>query len=448
MSTTSKIRPRDRDTILQALAAGVVPRVGLQHIQVGRVRELGALVRDIERIADGGSAIRFVIGEYGAGKSFFLSLVRLVALEKKLLTVHADLGPDRRLHASGGQARSLFGEAVRNLATRTKPEGGALAGVLERFIGDVAKASQQSGTPVKRVLEDRLGTLRESGGGYDFATVVEAYWRGVEQGDDELKLKALRWLRAEYPTKTEARTALGVRTIIDDADLYEGLKLVAALARLAGYAGLLVCFDELVNLYKLQSKQARDQNYEQILSILNDTLQGSTAGLGFVLGGTPEFLTDTRRGLYSYTALQSRLAENSFVRDGLVDMSGPVLRLQSLTPEELLVLLSNVRSVFAGGDPAKYLVPDEALPAFMSHCSERIGSAYFRTPRNTVRAFCQLLAVIEQNPGEANWRTLLGSVEVARDMPDDGDSEDGSSVATIAAHGGNGRDDELSSFKL
>jgi hypothetical protein len=448
MSHTAKIRPRDRDTILQALAAGVVPRVGLQHIQVGRVRELNALVRDIERIADGGSTIRFVIGEYGAGKSFFLSLVRLVALEKKLLTVHADLGPDRRLHASGGQARSLFGEALRNLATRTKPEGGALAGVLERFIGNVVKASQENGMPVKRALEDRLGTLRESGGGYDFATVVEAYWRGVEEGDDDLKLKALRWLRAEYPTRTEARTALGVRTIIDDADLHAGLKLIAALARLAGYAGLLVCFDELVNLYKLQSKQARDQNYEQILSILNETLQGSTGGLGFILGGTPEFLTDTRRGLYSYTALQSRLAENSFARDGLVDMSGPVLRLQSLTPEELLFLLINVRSVFAGGDPARHLVPDEALHAFMSHCSERIGAAYFRTPRNTVRAFCQLLSVIEQNPGQADWRTLLGSVDVAPDKPDEMSSEESSAAATIDALGGSGSDDDLSSFKL
>jgi len=220
MSVTPKIRPRDRDTIIQALSAGVVPRVGLQHIQVGRAGELAALVRDVERIADGGSAIRFVIGEYGAGKSFFLSLVRLVALEKRLLTVHADLGPDRRLHASAGQARGLYGEAVRNLATRTKPEGGALASVLERFIADLVKAGHDTGVPVRRILDERLATLREAGGGYDFATVVEAYWRGSEDGSESLKASALRWLRGEYPTKTEARQALGVRSIIDDQDLY------------------------------------------------------------------------------------------------------------------------------------------------------------------------------------------------------------------------------------
>lgn len=448
MSAATRIKPRDRDTIIQALSAGVVPRIGLQHIQVGRVGELSALVRDVERIADGGSAIRFVIGEYGAGKSFFLSLVRLVALEKRLLTVHADLGPDRRLHASNGQARTLYGEAVRNLATRTKPEGGALASVLERFIGDLVKTSHDTGAPVRRVLEERLGTLREAGGGYDFATVVEAYWRGGEAGSEvggeALKANALRWLRGEYATKTEARQALGVRGIIDDQDLYEGLKLIAALARLAGYGGLLACFDELVNLYKLQSKQARDQNYERILSILNDTLQGNTVGLGFVLGGTPEFLTDTRRGLYSYAALQSRLAENSFARHGLVDLSGPVLRLQSLTPEELLVLLSNVRHVFAGGDAARYLVPDDALHAFMAHCNERVGEAYFRTPRNTIRAFCQLLSVLEQNPDDADWRTLLGAIDPAKDSAAD---DDGGTLTEQAA-GTVGGDDELASFRL
>lgn len=447
--TTPRIRAKERDTIIQALSAGVVPRVGLQHIAVGRSREVQALIRDIDRIADGGAAMRFVIGEYGAGKSFFLTLVRLVALEKKLITVHADLGPDRRLQASGGQARALYAEAVRNMATRAKPDGGALASVLERFVADLIREAGERSSPVRKVLEERLVHLQEGVGGYDFATVVEAYWRGSEDGNEELKANALRWLRGEFSTKTEARQALGVRNIIGDQDLYEGLKLMAALARLAGYGGLLVVFDEMVNLYKLQNKQARDQNYEQILAVLNDVLQGNTTGIGFVCGGTPEFLTDTRRGLFSYAALQSRLSENTFARDGLIDMSGPVLRLASLTPEELMVLLGNVRRVFAGGDPEKHLVPDGALHAFMVHCSERIGEAYFRTPRNTVKAFCQMLSVLEQNPS-TDWQTLLGGVQVAPDSPEPDEAD----VAEDGAHapGATGRsdagDEELASFKL
>ena len=339
------------------------------------------------------------------------------------------------------------------MATRAKPEGGALAGVLERFVADIVKEASGRSAPVQIVLGERLGRLQESGGGYDFATVVEAYWRGSEDGNDEMKANALRWLRGEFPTKTEARQALGVRTIIGDQDFYEGLKLLGALAKLAGYAGILVVLDEMVNLYKLQSRQARDQNYEQILSILNDTLQGNTSGIGFVCGGTPEFLTDTRRGLYSYTALQSRLAENAFARDGLIDMSGPVLRLSGLTPEELLVLLANVRAVFAGGDPNRHLVPDEALYAFMEHCNQRIGEAYFRTPRNTVKAFCQLLSVLEQNPG-ADWRGLLGAVQVAPDTPDpdepleEGASERGDSASQAVVSGTSAGDDELTAFRL
>lgn len=413
----SNIRPRDRDSILQALSAGVVPRVGLRHIQVGRVREVEALLRDIDRVADAGAAIRFVIGEYGAGKTFFLSLIRLIALERRCVTIHADLAPDRRLHATGGQARGLYAEAVRNMATRTKPEGGALPNVVERFVAECMSSAEQDGLPVERVIENRLSPLLDHLGGHDYATVLKAYWRGSEEGDETLKASALRWLRGEYPTRTEARQALGVRSVIDDADVYDAMKLLSAFVRIAGYAGLVVVLDEMVNLYKLQSAQARNQNFEQVLRILNDVLQGNVAGLGFILGGTPEFLLDSRRGLYSYQALQSRLAENSFAIDGRVDMSGPVLRLQSLSPEDLLLLISNIRSVFALGDPDKHLVPDDGLTAFMQHCNSRIGEAYFRTPRNTIKAFVQFLSVLEQNP-EVDWRSLVGDVSLSPDEDD------------------------------
>lgn len=417
------IRRKDRDLIVQALSAGVVPRVGLRHIQVGRSREVEALVRDIDRIADAGSAMRFVVGEYGAGKTFFLNLVRLIALERKLVTVHADLAPDRRLHATGGQARGLYAEAVRNMATRTRPEGGALPSVVERFVTECVREAEADGTPVERAMDRRLAPLLDLLGGHDFACVLKAYWRAHEDGDDALKAAALRWLRAEFPTKTEARQALPVRSIVDDADVYDTFKLLSAFVRICGYSGLLVVFDELVNLYKLQSAQARNQNYEQILRMLNDVLQGNVEGLGFVLGGTPDFLLDSRRGLYSYQALQSRLAENSFATDGRIDMTGPVLRLQSLSPEDLLVLLSNIRSVFALGDPAAALVPDEALTAFMEHCNRRIGEAYFRTPRNTIKAFVQFLAVLEQNPG-TDWRELIGGVAPDPETPEEDEADD------------------------
>lgn len=417
MTTHTPIKARERDVILQALSAGVVPRTGLRHIQVGRAAEVGALIRDIDRISDRGSGLRFVIGEYGAGKTFFLNLIRLIALERKLVTIHADLAPDRRLHATGGQARNLYAEAVRNMATRTKPEGGALASVVERFVTECMKDAEGRGLPVEKVIDERLAHLQDHVGGYDYAAVLKAYWRGSEEGNEPLKAAALRWLRGEYSTKTEARQHLGVRNIIDDSDVYDSLKLLAAFVQLAGYAGMLVVFDEMVNLYKLQSSQGRSQNYEQVLRMLNDVLQGNVGGIGFVFGGTPEFLLDTRRGLYSYQALQSRLAENAFAANGLVDLSGPVLRLQSLTPEDLLILLSNLRAVFACGDQSKYLVPEEALTAFMDHCSKRIGEAYFRTPRNTIKAFVQFLAVLEQNPG-TDWRSLLGGVDVVVDRGD------------------------------
>lgn len=430
----STIRTKDRDALIQSLRAGVVPRVGQHLIQVGRVGELDALLKDVDRLADGGAAFRVVIGEYGAGKTFFLNLVRAIAMERKLVTMHADLNPDRRLHASGGQARSLYAELAKNMSTRTKPDGGALQGIVEKFISQAKAEAKTSGDSTENIIQARLNELTEMVNGYDFAHVIAAYFRGFDEANEQLKADAIRWLRGEFTTKTDARAALGVRTIIDDASVYDQLKLLSRFVRLAGYAGLMVCLDELVNLYKLANTQARNANYEQILRILNDSLQGATQGLGFVLGGTPEFLMDTRRGLFSYPALQSRLAENSFAKSGLVDLSGPVIRLTSLTPEDFYVLLQKLRHVYASGDPQKYLLPDEALPKFMAHCNQRLGEAYFRTPRTTITAFINLLAILEQNPG-TDWRELIGSVDVAKDTG-------GESDLTVE------QDDELATFEL
>jgi hypothetical protein len=430
------IRPRDRDAVIQSLRAGVVPRSGQHLIQVGRSREIETLVTDIARIADGGSAFRIVIGEYGAGKTFFLNLVRAIALEKKLVVANADLNPDRRLYASGGQARSLYAELMRNLSTRTKPDGGAITGVVEKFIATARTEARASNQSTETVLREKLDQLTELVNGYDFADVIAAYCRGYEDGNEKLKSDAVRWLRGEFATKTDARQALGVRSIVDDSEVYDQLKLMARFVRLAGFTGLLVGLDELVNLYKLANTQARNTNYEQILRILNDSLQGTAVGLGFVLGGTPEFLLDTRRGLYSYPALQSRLAQNTFAANGLVDFSGPVVRLSSLTPEDFFVLLQKIRSVYAFGDPSKVLIQDQGISSFMEHCSRRIGDVYFRTPRTTITAFINMLAVLDQNPGTP-WQDLLGGIEVVVDT---------GGMTDQLVDAGDG--DEFASFKL
>jgi hypothetical protein len=434
-------------------------------VQVGRAEEVKALLSDVDRIADGGSAFRLAIGEYGSGKTFFLNLVRSIAMERKLVTVHADLSPDRRLHATGGQARSLYAELMRNIATRAKPDGGAMGSIVERFITAALTEARETGTTPDAVIRTRLASLSELTGGYDFAEVIGAYWRGHDTGNEQLKSDAVRWLRGEFSTRTDARAALGVRTIVDDANFYDQLKLLARFVVMAGFAGLLVCLDEMVNLYKLANTQARNANYEQILRILNDSLQGTAAHLGFILGGTPDFLLDTRRGLYSYAALQSRLAENTYATGGLVDYSGPVLRLANLTPEDFYLLLTRLRHVFAGGDTNAHLVPDDALTAFMTHCSSRIGDAYFRTPRTTIKEFVNLLAVLEQNPG-TDWAPLVGAVNlVPESNPDlaplaeeDGSARpyatDGSAgqteprVGLSSASASSPEDDDLATFRL
>ena len=441
------IRPKDRDALIQALRAGVVPNIGQHLIQVGRASEIESLLKDLERVAVGGTAFRLVIGEYGSGKTFFLNLIRSIGLEKKLVATSADLNPDRRLHGSGGQARSLYAELAKNLSTKSKPEGGALAGIVEKFIYTAEGEARAKSIGVDVVIHEKLERLSEMVNGYDFALVIEAYWKASRDNNQDLKANAIRWLRGEYTTKTDARNALGVRTFVDDASFYDQLKLMSLFIRLSGFTGLLVCLDEMVNLYKLSSRQARESNYEQILRMLNDTLQGNVEGLGFLLGGTPEFLNDTRRGLFSYTALQSRLAENMFAKSaGVIDFNHPVLKLSSLTPEDFFVLLGKIQTVYVYGDEARSLIPEDGQKAFMNHCYQRIGEAYFRTPRTTITSWVNLLSVLEQNPS-LDWQQLTGQIEVKKDMGGSADLDVEDVDPGMLGTAGTG-DDEFTSFKL
>ena len=245
MSVT-RIRVKERDAIIQSLKSGVTPRIGIQHIQVGRVNEITALHQDIERIADGGASFRLIIGEYGSGKTFFLSVVRSIGLEKKLVSVSADLSPDRRIHSSGGQARNLYSELMKNMSTRNKPDGNALLSVVERFVTEARKEADTDGSEVSSVIHKRLAALSDMVGGYDFAKVIDAFWRGHEQDNETLKSNAIRWLRGEYTTKTDARNDLDVRTIITDASFYDSLKLMSLFVRQAGYAGILARLADVV----------------------------------------------------------------------------------------------------------------------------------------------------------------------------------------------------------
>lgn len=411
-----KIKINERDSILQSLKAGVVPKKGLQHIQVGRVNEVKALITDIDRVINNSSFFRMIIGEYGSGKTFFIQLVRIIALQKGLVTFHADLSPERRLYSTGGHARNLYAELIKNTSTRTKPDGNAINSIVERFITNAIKKSKRNGEKINNTIHDLLSDISGLVGGYDFATVIEKYWIGYDTGNETLLHDSIRWLRGEITTKTDAKKLLNVRSYIDDSKFYDQLKILSLFVKQSGYSGMIVFLDEMVNLYKLVNSVTRKSNYEQILRILNDCLQGSAEGLGFLLGGTPEFLFDPRRGLYSYEALQSRLAENAFAQKAqVVDYSSPILHLANLTKEEMYLLLHNIRNVFALGNESKYLVPGKALVAFMNHCSMKIGDAYFRTPRTTIKAFTDFLSILEQNT-HLKWSDLIEEVQVVKDI--------------------------------
>lgn len=434
----NRIKERDRQAIIKALRAGVVPRVGLQHVQVGRKAEVAAIIDDLKHAEQGGAGMRFIIGRFGAGKSFFLNLTTMVALEKGFLVARADITTDRRLHGTGGQARALFAELMRNLSSKTRPEGSALGPMLERWISDVMQEVGDDDVEMEEAIASKLRPLQELVSGFELHKLLHKYFKAHKAGDEDTKQCVVRWLRAEYDTKTEARNDLGVRTIIEDRDFYDYLKLFAAFARIAGHKGLVVCIDEMIVLsHRLSSRQARQANYEAILRMLNDCLQGNVEGLEILFGGTDECLLDKRRGLYSYEALATRLQQNEFDKRG-DDVSGPIITLKSLTPEDLYVLLVRIREVFARGDASKYLVPDEALGTFLEYSRRRLGEEFFASPRDTVTRFVGFMQMLENDPS-TDWQAALGQADAVTVEPSASAEANPTPVA---------ESDDLVSFKM
>ena len=410
------VMKREAVTILTSLGAGVVPRTGLRHIAVGRLQEIAALKNDLDHNREGGSTVRFIIGRYGSGKSFMLQLMRTYALESKFVVADVDFSPERRLYGSGDEGQATYRELMKNLSTQTRPDGNALPTIIEKWISGIQSVvitenNAQSDSPefvnlVKARIIGTLNEMQELVHGFDFGIVLAAYYQGYIDNNDELKASAIRWLRGEYTTKTEAFAALKVRSIIDSSNYYDYLKVLAGFVHKIGYAGLVVCLDEAAYLYKITNSVSRNNNYEVILSIVNDCLQGRASYIGFLIGGTPEFLEDQRRGLFSYEALRSRLAPNRFLGEGLQDFSGPVIKLSSLTAEEIFVLLQKIRDIHRDQAVVKIEMTDKDIYTYMEETLRRMGAREFTTPRELVREFVNLLNLLVQYP-QKNWQEIV-----------------------------------------
>ena len=400
---TRKVPRRIAQTVLGSLKGGVVPRIGLPYITVGRKNEIEALLHDVEIIAEGGASFRFIVGRYGSGKSFLLQTIRNYVMDRGFIVADADLSPERRLQGTRGQGLATYRELIGNLATKTRPEGGALSLILDRWINNVQSEAVQEtgltpGDPALTAAVDKniyavTASLRELVHGFEFARLVSIYYHAYLAGDDETKAKVIRWFRAEYNLKKEAKEELGVNLVITDDDWYEYLKLFATFFRLAGYAGMMVMID-----YKIPNAITRQYNYEKMLTMYNDTLQGKAKYLGFIMGATPQALEDKRRGIYSYEALRSRLAEGKFSRPGARDLLSPVIRLEPLTPEEMLVLCEKLADMHAGLYNYPRRVVTDDLAVFIKIEYGRIGADQNITPREVIRDFIELLDLLYQNP--------------------------------------------------
>ena len=408
-SNDRKAPRRIGQTILNSLKGGVVPRIGLPYIAVGRKNEIEALLHDVEIISEGGASFRFIVGRYGSGKSFLIQTIRNYVMDKGFIVADADLSPERRLQGTRGQGFATYRELISNLSTKTKPEGGALTLVLDRWISSMqATAMQETGLDadnealskaVDSRIRDTIMAISEMVHGFEFAKLLSIYYHAYLDGDDEKKAKVVKWFRGEYSLKKEAKEDLGVNIIITDDDWYDYLKIFASFFRLAGYAGMMIFIDELVNLYKIPNTITRQYNYEKLLAMYNDTLQGKARYLGIIMGATPQAIEDRRRGIYSYEALRSRLSEGRFSKPGARDLLAPVIRLEPLTPEEMLVLCEKLMHMHSDLYGYASRLSTDDLADFIKLEYSRIGADQNITPREVIRDFIELLDLLYQNPG-------------------------------------------------
>lgn len=408
MPQKRRVPKRIAQTVLNSLKGGVVPRIGLPYITVGRKAEIEALLHDVDVIQEGGASFRFIVGRYGSGKSFLLQTIRNYVMDKNFVVVDGDLSPERRLQGSKGQGLATYRELIQNLSTKTRPEGGALTLILDRWINSVQmQVSQETGLnnddpkfeqAVEQKIYGVISSLNELVHGFDFAKLLNMYYHAYMSGDDETKAKVVKWFRGEYSHKTEAKKELGVDIIISDSDWYEYLKLFATFFRQAGYAGLMIMIDELVNIYKIPNAISRQYNYEKILTMYNDTLQGKARYLGIIMCGTPQAVKDRRRGVYSYEALRSRLASGKFAQEGARDMYAPVIKLEPLIAEEMLVLTEKLADMHANLYGYERTITDDDLAQFIKIEYARVGADTNITPREIIRDFIELLDIVWQNP--------------------------------------------------
>lgn len=425
-----KIPKRVTTALINSLTAGVVPRIGLEHIAVGRKPEIEAILGELDNVAEGGAAFKLVTGRYGSGKSFLLQMIRNYAMDRNFVVADGDLSPERRLVGTKGQGLATYRELMMNLSTRTRPDGGALETILQRWIASIQQQAMtelgigpNDGALLIEV-EQRIAAvtneMRNMVHGFDFAKVLSSYWTGYKRLDDELKQASLRWLRGEFATKTEAKQALGVGVIIDDDNWYDYMKLWSEFVARIGYQGLLLFIDEGVNLYKITNSISRQSNYEKLLTMFNDTMQGKAEHLGIFIGGTPQFVEDERRGLFSYEALRSRLVSGRYGVEGLRNYTGPLIQLDMLSHEEILILLQRLRHIHALHYGVEPLLTDDQLIAFMERAVGMLGADELLTAREIIRDFMDLMHTLHQHP-DTVFEDLIGdrSVKPADSNPDE-----------------------------
>ncbi|GBG94530.1 biotin carboxylase [Ligilactobacillus salitolerans] len=431
----TRINPKEAASIISALEAGVVPQRGVRHLLVGRNEEVKEVLRILDDVAAGGSDLRFWVGDFGSGKSFMLRTIEAIALQKNYLVATVDMTPTRRFYATDGKAKALYTAIVNSIISQTAQNGNALDTVFSQWINQIAQAvaseakislpealSKEAQSLMTNKILDITGSFAAAGLAFEMGQAIVKYYEGVLDNDRMLKAQALRWIRGEIETKTEAKRELGINRVITDDNWFDAIKNLSELFSRLGYAGLVINFDEAVNLYKLPRRQSRERNYERILNIYNECKSNEVQHLLVNFGATRKTVFDETRGLASYGALKGRLGAESSLDSELVNTNKTVLPLKPLTNEEIYTLLQRLTEIYNLHYRAQVELSLQEVQLYMEEQLNRPGADQFLTPRAVIKDYIEILDLIRQNPAIEVEKVILS--KFGQESPVQKDSAD------------------------
>lgn len=395
------------ESIINALKNGNVPPEGVGEICVGRERELEEFDKIFSKVKDGAAVTRFLNGEFGSGKSFFLKLLEERALADNFVVAKVTLSRDVPFNKFEVVYRSI----VASLRCKT---GTSLEHIIEKWTTQLRMMALRETTDPyqqERIVIDNINNdLKEvRKHATTFAAAIENYYKLSARGDQETAKYAMAWLSGEKNIPYTIKRQFGVKGDIDRENAFKYLEALSSFLMALKYSGLIILIDEAEHIMTLHTKKLRDTAYDYMRFIYDECSLGRFHNTLFIFAGTPEFFEDPKMGVPSYTALNERIED--VLNTEFKDLRKPIIRLDGFKKDNLMELSDRLISMHEEVYEWEAKPVRESLDGIIARHEANAELTGYISPRNFVKSFISVLDVVQQNPELRSEEEILDLFE-------------------------------------